>query len=116
MNTEFFPEGGYTLSSVPTIQPEQLVSEVSEMRIKCPKCQEKATVYSRANTADDINSVYARCSNPECEKFDHSFVSHVTFSHFIDPKSASLQMTFELLFDQLPQPDRDALLARMAAR
>lgn len=116
MITEFLPEGGYTLSSVLIIHPGQLISEVSAMRIKCPKCQEKATVYSRANTADDINSVYARCNNPACEKFDHSFVSHVTFSHFIDPKSASLQMTFELLFDQLPQPDRDELLARMATR
>lgn len=104
------------MSGVHIIQPGQLVTEVSAMRIKCPKCQEKATVYSRANTADDINSVYARCKNPECEKFEHSFVSHVAFYRWIEPKSAAVQMTFEMLFDQLPKAEQDNLLENLAAR
>ena len=86
------------------------------MRIKCPKCQEKATVYSRANTAGDINSVYARCTNSECEKFDHSGVFHVAFSHWVDPKAAATQMAFQLMFDQLPKAEQDNLLVSLAAR
>jgi len=110
MNTEFLYSIGYTLSGA-LVQPALLITEVSAMRIKCPCCQEKATVYSRANTADDINSVYARCTNPKCEKFDHSFVSHVAFSHWINPKDDALQMTLTFMLDQLPADQRRQVLA-----
>ncbi|MDP2548886.1 ogr/Delta-like zinc finger family protein [Oceanobacter sp. 4_MG-2023] len=86
------------------------------MRIKCPCCGKKATVYSRALTTDDVNSVYARCVNTECQRFDHSFVSHVAFSHWIDPKAAAMQMTLTHLFDQLPASDRMAMAAELSAR
>lgn len=86
------------------------------MRVKCPECQHKVSVYSRANTANDISTVYGKCQNAECKKFDHSGAFHVTFSHWIDPKAAAVQMTLEMLFDQLPAADQSNLLASLAAR
>jgi len=115
VNADILHSRGYNLSRA-LIEPCQLITEVSAMRIKCPACQQKATVYSRANTADDINSVYARCTNRECEKFDHSFVSHVAFSHWINPKEAALQLTFEMLFDQLPHASRAEMVQQLASR
>ncbi len=115
VNADILHSRGYNLSRA-LIEPRQLITEVSEMRIKCPDCQHKATVYSRANTSDDMNSVYARCTNRQCEKFDHSFVSHVAFSHWINPKEAALQLTFEMLFDQLPHANRAELVQQLAAR
>ena len=111
MSAEFLYSIGYTLAGAP-LEPGQLITEVSAMRIKCPACQQKATVYSRANTADDINSVYARCTNLECEKFDHSFVSHVAFSHWINPKDDALQLTLTFMLDQLPADQRRQVLAQ----
>lgn len=111
MSAEFLSGCGYPVSDVP-----RSISQVSAMRIKCPHCQQKATVYSRALQSDDVNAVYARCTNGDCEKFDHSFVSHVAFSHWIDPKAAAMQMTLTHLFDQLPAADRRAMAAELAAR
>ncbi|MCD8522580.1 MAG: hypothetical protein LRY66_05975 [Saccharospirillaceae bacterium] len=112
MNAEFLYSSGYTLQDGADALACQFITEVTDMRIKCPACQQKATVYSRANTADDINSVYARCTNHQCEKFDNSFVSHVAFSHWINPKDEALQLTLTFMLDQLPADQRRQVLAQ----
>ena len=89
--------------------------EVSDMRIKCPCCGEKATVYSRAASSSEVASVYAKCTNAACDKFDHSFVSHVAFSHWIEPEAAAVQNAFLFLFDQLPAQHQKELIKQLQA-
>lgn len=83
---------------------------VTPMRIKCPQCHGKAAVYSRSGMAKDLARIYARCSNPECERFGCSFVSHVSFAHWISPSAEAIESTLHLLLSQLPRSERQQLL------
>lgn len=82
------------------------------MRIKCPCCNGKAAIYSRPTVTDDVSTIYARCKNTDCERFNQSFVSQLAFQHWIDPKQEALQMTLSFLMDQLPADQRRQVLAQ----
>lgn len=112
MNAEFLHLCGYDVSEGQT----PVTLEENPMRIKCPECGEKAPVGSRSNTSAELATVYARCKNPECKRFDHTLVAHVSFSHWICPKEAAVQMTLADLFDKLPAASRREMAAELAAR
>lgn len=84
--------------------------DISNMRIKCPECNEKATVYSRATVTDEVNTVYARCKNTQCKKYQCGFAATVSFSHWIDPKVASVQLAFTTMFEHLPPNEKKNML------
>lgn len=86
---------------------------VDDMRVFCPTCEEKATIYSRTNLAKGTDAVYCRCINADCEKHTHSFVLHLSFSHFVEPRAAALQLTLSHLFEQLPAQDRADMLKQL---
>ncbi len=86
---------------------------VDDMRVFCPECKTKATIYSRTNLAEGTDAVYCRCVNSDCKKHTHSFVLHVSFSHFVEPRAAALQLTLSHLFEQLPAQDRADMLKQL---
>lgn len=83
------------------------------MRIKCPCCKGKAAIYSRAPVTGEVSNVYARCMNTDCERYQQSFVSQVSFCHWLDPRTESMQMAFRFMLDQLPPDQRHIMLAEL---
>lgn len=76
--------------------------EFDNMRVCCPACKVLTASHSRAASKEPVSSAYARCRNPECDKFDHVFVTHISFAHWVDPKDAAVQMSLDMMFDNLP--------------
>lgn len=85
--------------------------ESQNMRVSCPKCQILTAVHSRSASKEPVSSAYARCRNEECEKFDHVFVTHVSFSHWVDPKVSAVQMSLDMMFKMLPADAKKDFLA-----
>ena len=85
--------------------------DFEDMRLSCPECKIMTAAHSRSASKEPVSSAYARCRNDECEKFDHVFVTHISFSHWVSIKVAAVQMSFDMLLDQLPAEDRKELLA-----
>lgn len=83
------------------------------MRIKCPCCNGRAAIYSRAAVTDSVSNVYARCNNKACSRFAQGFVTQVSFAHWLDPKTENLQMALQFLLDHIPPDQRRQVLAQL---
>lgn len=92
-----------------------MTKRVGKMRIKCPCCNGKAAIYSRPSVTDDVSTIYARCKDRGCERFDQAFVSQLAFSHWIDPKQEALQMTLSFLMDNLTPEQRQVVISQYSA-
>lgn len=82
-----------------------------EMRLKCPACKNKARIYTHPASTEEVSSVYAKCTNSACEKNGHSFVTQVAFTHWVDPKVSAVQISLDLLFQNLPPAEKREFLA-----
>ncbi|CCK75040.1 Phage transcriptional activator [Oleispira antarctica RB-8] len=83
----------------------------TKMRLKCPACKIKARIYTHPASTEEVSSVYAKCTNHSCEKNGHSFVTQVAFTHWVDPKVAAVQISLDLLFQNLPADAQKQFLA-----
>jgi hypothetical protein len=82
-----------------------------QMRLKCPHCKNKARIYTHPASTEEVSSVYAKCTNSACDKNGHSFVTQVAFTHWVDPKVSAVQISLDLLFQNLPTDAQKQFLA-----
>jgi ribosomal protein S27E len=87
------------------------MSSKRKMRLKCPVCKVKAVIHSHPSSPEEVSTVYAKCTNQSCDKNGHSFVTQVAFTHWVDPKVAAVQISLDLLFQNLPADAQKQFLA-----
>jgi hypothetical protein len=84
---------------------------IKKMRLKCPECKTKAVIYTHPCSMDDVSNVYAKCTNQSCNKNGHSFTTQIAFTGWVDPKVAAVQISLDLLFQNLPADAQKQFLA-----
>ena len=78
------------------------------MQIDCPKCGDKAIIYSRKKLDPKVSKLYCGCKNEECA---HSFAMDLSFSHSLSPSKLDRQnMVIEYL-RTLPEAERQQVLS-----
>ncbi len=80
----------------------------SAMQIDCPKCMNKAIIYSRKKLDIKVSTLYCACKNEDC---CHTFAMDLCYSHSLSPSKLEQHNMISDLLRSLPASERQLILA-----